>query len=379
MQMCTKSIIWGLLFLLTACSGENQSKKPTTITVQATHQSNLLFYSGIIQPLTSVVIPCPVDGVVMDMPFQYGEFVEKDQLLFLLSSTKFLSDYKNALLQYIKAKSDLNTSEVQLSEAEFLHKNLLISDDDYKNRKANYYSNRLALLQSKDALENLTQKLAVKNMDFDKLTIMDFDKIIQAMHLQINAEHLRILSPVSGMVLFANKNEEESRKISKGDSIKQGDILAIIGDMHGASVRVKVNELIVNQLKPGQKVTVTGIAFPDEKLIGEIRRIDKQGEGANTGLPSFAVEVSIPKLTPAQQKIIHVGMSAKVEINLESAESIYIPIQAVFEKQHNTFVRIYNKKLKIIRDVAVKTGATNLDSVAITVGLHMGDELVLTR
>ncbi len=60
--------------------------------------------------------------------------------------------------------------------------------------------------------------------------------------------------------------------------------LAVIGDMSGLSVRVKVNELTVNQLHLNQKVKITGIAFPEDVLDGNINRIDKQAEASSTGL-----------------------------------------------------------------------------------------------
>src|SRR3990167_5736365 len=360
-----------------ACSDEASKKvEQQMITAKSQAVHNNLFYSGVIQPLETMVVPSPADGVVIDMPFQYGEKVQAGQLLFVLSSSKFLSDYKAALTQYVKAKNDFNTNKSQFSEAEFLHKNLLISDDDFKMKQSNFYSSRLALLQGKDALEGLMNQAAIKNIDFEHLTIIDFDKIIQAMHLK-TSENLQILAPSSGLILFSNKSEDESKKIMKGDVVKQGDVLAMLGDMQGITVHIKVNELTVNQLKPRQKVKVTGMAFPEDTLIGEIRRIDHQGEGANGGLPFFSVEVVVPKLTVAQQKTIHVGMSAKVEVDLEEAPRIMLPMVAVHEKNNMTSVFVYNEKTKKAREVQVQSGATTMDSVIILAGINAGDKIVL--
>ncbi len=118
------------------------------MTVTAKAFSNTLFYSGTIQPLKTVVIPSPVDGVVIEMPFQYGESVKAGQLLFMISSTKFLADYKAALMQYIKAKSEFNNNQTLLSEAKFLHKNELISDDDFKMKQSNYYAASIGFIAS---------------------------------------------------------------------------------------------------------------------------------------------------------------------------------------------------------------------------------------
>jgi HlyD family secretion protein len=370
-------MVFILLFTLDACSGDKAKIKAHTLTIQSHPHITHLFYTGIIQPLKASVIESPADGVVVEMPFQYGEAVNKGDLLFVISSTKFLTDYKTALMQYVKAKSEFNTSQSQLSESRFLYQHKLISDDEYKNKKTSYYVNQLALLQAKDVLENLIQLLDIKNINLYKLTIADIDKITEAMHLKKNSENLRLLSQVSGIVLSPVKNDEESKKLSKGDTIKQGDVLAVIGDMTGLIVKIKVNELTVNQLKLDQKVKITGIAFPEESLRGKIIRIDRQGDSANGGLPTFFVQVAVHQLNSTQQKNIHVGMSAKIEINIEEPSEITVPLLAVIEKNGLTFVNVHDKKTDQVKQIPVKTGKTTVDTVVILAGLKQGDTLIV--
>lgn len=380
-----KYVGYTLLLLVTlsaivSCSRESKVTGARELTITSTNIANTLFYSGTIQPIHTIVVPTPADGVIIEIPFQYGESVTSGQLLFMISSAKFLSDYKSALMQYIKAKNDFNNGETQLREATFLHKNLLISDDDFKTRQSTYYAAQLAMVQAKDTLENLLQQLDIKNVDLYKLTIADIDKITQALHLQTGSEileHLRIVSPASGTILSPTKSEDENKKLSKGDVVKQGDVLAVIGDMSGLSVRVKVNELTVNQLKAGQKVKITGIAFPDHTLAGEIKRVDRQGEPSSGGLPTFSVQVEVPTLTKDQQKEIHVGMSAKVEINIEDDAKIMVPLAAIKEKNGLSYVQVLEGQKKKKQEVMVKTGKTTLDSVAILAGLKVGDKIVI--
>ena len=367
-------IMCGLL--LVSCSQEKPAPKETLITVASNAFANTLFYSGIIQPIHTVVITSPTDGTIVDMPFQYGEEVKSNQLLFMVSSAKFLTEYKTALMQYIKAKSDFNNGQTQLTESEFLHKNQLISDDDFKMKQSNYYAAQLALLQAKDLLESLLHQLDIKNIDLYKLTIADIDKINQAMHLQVSSENLRVLSPANGIILSAAKSEEENKKIAKGDVVKQGDALAVVGDMSGVSVRIKVNELTVNQLQVGQKVKITGLAFPGETLMGEIKRVDRQGESNSGGLPTFSAEVTALNLTKQQQAIIHVGMSAKVEIDINEQAQLLVPIAAIKDKNGVSFVQLYDEKTKKSREVQVKTGKTTMDSVVVLSGLKAGDKIL---
>lgn len=368
-------VIMAVILLLQACSHEPNIKGGHLVTIETHSLKNSLYYSGIVQPLQTIVIPSPADGVVIDMPFQYGQQVRAGQLLFLISSTKFVSDYKSALTQFVKAKSEFDNSKNELSEAKFLHKNELISDDQFKMKQSSFYANQLSLLEARDTLENLLRQLNIKGINLDELSISDIDKITKALHLQDTSDNLRILSPATGIVLSPNKGEDETKKIMKGDAVKQSDALAIIGDMSGLTVRVKINELTVNLLKEGQKVIVTGIAFPEYSLHGEIKRVDRQGDVSSSGLPTFAVEIVVPTLTPAQQKIIHAGMSVKVEINIEEEPQITVPVQAIKDKNGVSYVQVYDDQSGKLKDVQVVTGKTTADLAAIVSGLKAGDKV----
>jgi HlyD family secretion protein len=374
-----------LLFILLlaivqgGCSREPKRTGSHLVTVERQSFTHTLYYTGTIQPLKSVVVAAPTDGVIMDMSFQYGEVVKPGQPLFLLSSTKFMTDYKAALLQYVKAKSEFNNNQTLLSESKFLHKNQLISDDDFKMRQGNFYAAQLALMQAKDALGELMRQLDMKDKSKNlyNLTIADIEKINEAMHLQVNSNSLRVVAPSAGIVLFANKSEEELKKLMKGDAVKQGDAMAVVGDMSGVSVRIKVNELTVNQLQPKQKVTITGIAFPEDSLQGEIKWVDRQGELSSSGQPTFTVDIVVPALSPKQRQAIHVGMTAKIEIHVEEAPQLMVPIAAVKEKNGASYLTAYDEKKHISHDVLISAGKTTVDSVAILSGIKPGDHIVV--
>lgn len=258
-----------LLFCLmtaTLCSCSHQedstSNESELVTVSLKPLVTNLLYAGTVQPLKAIVVTSPADGVVQDMSFHYGDVVKAQQPLFAIQSTKFQADYKAALMQYVKAKTDATNNESLFREAEFLHKNQLISDDDFKGRKTNYYTAQLGLVQAKDALTGMMKQLDIKQFDYEKLTVADIDKISALLHQKENLETIHILSPANGVILLAIKEDSESNiKISKGSQVKQGDTLAMVGDLTGLVIHINVNEFNINQLKVGQKVKVSGTAF----------------------------------------------------------------------------------------------------------------------
>lgn len=366
------------VLLLSACGKEEGAateKNAELFTVKKDQVNHNLFYSGSIQPLQATVVQTKTEGVILTMAKQYGEKVKKDELLFVVSSSKFLSDYKAALLQYIKAKNEFHQSETQLNEALFLHKNQLISDDEFKLKQSAYYGNQLALIQAKDALKIYLVQMRLPEDKLFNLTIADIEKVKEAMHLTNTSENLNIMAPSDGVLLAPFKSEDENKKIRQGEACKEGDVLAILGDLSGISVRIKVNEFAINQLNVGQRVKITGVAFPDDVLIGKINHIDHQGEGMISGQPTFSVDIEVKNLTERQRKLIHVGMTANVEIELAREPELVIPYHLVKEIKGQLLVNRFDEKTKKIIPTAIKTGKSNLNKVTVISGLKEGDKL----
>lgn len=381
LRMMEKMKLFILLFylcLLTACDHPDNGDKTknAVITVNLHSLTTALYYSGMIQPLKTVMITTPAEGIVTDMVFHYGDSVASNQLLFTISSDKFQADYKNALMAYVKAKTDFTNNQTQLRESDFLHKNQLISDDDFKAKQTNFFNAQLAMVQAKEALASYLKQMDLQGNDIFSLSIENIDKINRVLHAQNDTHILRIVAPAAGVILLPMKSDTDGqiKKITKGDQVKQGDVLAMIGDLSGLAIHINVNEFNINQLKIGQKVSVTGTAFPEFELQGVVSGIDRQGQIAQGGVPVFPVEVIVPKLSVEQQKIIHIGMSAKVAIQIEGAKVMTVPIAAVIEKNGSSYVRV--KLGSKIKEVLVKTGQTTADEVVIESNLKSGDQVV---
>ncbi len=347
------------------------------MTVESHTISNSLFYSGTIQPLRAVAVLSPTDGVIEEMPFHYGDVVTAGELLFTINSEKFQTEYKNALIQYVKARSDLSAGKNQLVQGEFLHTNKLISDDEFKLRQTNFYNSQLAFVQAKDALAKMLNQLNINNVNLFDLSIDDIEKINAALHMQGDEQRLKMSAPSAGVALLPVKMEGGAdKKLGKGEQVKQGDVLALIGDGQGVSVHINVNEYDINQIKIGQHVKISGAAFPDYVLSGVVSGVDHQAQANQSGMPNFSAEVVVAKLTPEQQKAIYMGMSAKVEIDVEEPVQIAVPIAAVTEKNGNAYVQLQDAKTGKLHEVLVHTGKTTADSVVIVDGLQAGDKIV---
>lgn len=371
-----------LTISLYTCHHHAEKNQPThEVTAEVKPVSSILYYSAIVEPIKTTVVTSPTDGVINEMYFHFGDEIKKGQSLFSISSDKFQTDYKTALMQYIKAKTDYANAQTQLRESEFLHKNQLISDDDYKSKQTNFYNARLTMAQAKEALDAMQKQIDFHSINLYDLKIENIDQITRVLNEQNALRQIHIAGTIAGVILLANKDQSDTgelKKIAKGDMVKQGDVIAMIGDVSGLTLHINVTEFNINQIQLGQPVKVTGAAFPDDILNGKIAAIDRQGQTSQGGLPVFPVEIIVPTLTREQQARIHMGMSAKVAIEIDDSAKMTIPIKAVIQKNGKTYVKVKEEKNGKIREVAVNTGETTMDSVVIDSGLKSGEKIVFS-
>ena len=155
--------------------------------------------------------------------------------------------------------------------------------------------------------------------------------------------------------------------------------LLAIGDLSGYSVACKVDEVDVTKVKLGQKVRVTGDAFPGEQLTGVIQSISPHAEegDAGKGAPSFGIRVVIDTVAPELRKRIMVGMTANLEIMIyEKPDALMVPLSAVKEENGKRY--LIRKKGEASEKVEVSTGYTTQDAVEITKGIKAGETIEVT-
>src|SRR3990167_2334344 len=130
--------------------------------------------------------------------------------------------------------------------------------------------------------------------------------------------------------------------------------------MSGLSAKISISEVDINRIKPGVSVVVTGVAFPGINLTGVVQSISLQAQNANVNygaLGSFEGLIQIPNIPAGAQSLLHVGMTAKVDVQIKSAGQILVPIAAVTQENGQTIVHVQQADGKIVA-VPVVTGET---------------------
>ena len=380
-----------LVALLSGCKGGNQTKeqqkKVQIVTAKMETPVTKLFFNGSIQPISKLSVVSPVDGRIAELKFTYGRDVKKGQELSSISSTQLADKYRKAVTDYLQKKDTYANGIESYQGSEALYRAGVVSKEAYLTAKNQYENNVLSFFQAKFELEKLLKKVNIDPTEIEKLTIGKTKAVNKILRRRFS--HIVVNSPGSGVALFPTPDqttgtgdEKQSGKLIVGSQVKTGQLMLTIGDLSGLSVQVKVSEINVNRIKPGMSVIVTGDAFPDIKLKGKVMAVasqadpDQSGGGAGS-LSMFNISIKIAKITVKQRKVIHVGMTAKIEIDIKKSPRIMLPIKAVIRKKGQNTVTVVGA-LGARKSVIVQVGETTPDGkIAILKGLKSGDKVVV--
>ncbi len=371
------------VLLLAACEQSHTDKtagKQISYEVKPQALQSVMYFSTTIEPLSMVNVSSPEDGVVIEKHFTYGEKITKGQLLVTIDSDKLEKEYNTALSTFLSAKDKLATSKANFEGSKELYELGIISRNTFEQDKSAYNSANVAFLQ---AILNLKQTIKKGGQGheqaLEKLSIADIDAVSKALKIKYN--FLNLIADTGGVALMPPKSTgSDDGKIEVGSEVKLGQVLVVIGDLSGATVKIQIAETNIDIIKAGMQVTLSSAAFPKQVLKGEIKTVASQAStttGFAGGVPTFPATIIVSQLTAAQQQVIRVGMSAKVKLVIKRQNVLLVPIAAVQRKGPLSLLTVKRKGKTLT--LPVTTGETNLSQVEITSGLRSGDVVLYSQ
>lgn len=370
-----------------------------------------LSFTGQLTPLREVSVVSPVDGNVAATHFQYGEQVVAGQRLVDLDTTEAEQRYREAQAAYIKAlkrfeeienwessydvlrsqrqvhnaKQGLEAAKSKLDETAFLLEMGIIPASEHKAAGRQHDSQQTTY---ESALQDLEAVLSKGGRDARKIARLEFDNArerMQAMEEVLGSATIN--APVTGIVLKSKEGAKSGNRGSgktggllvKGQSVTQGGFLLTIGDLDGLSVTGQVDEVNVAKIRVGQKTRVSGDAFPNLDIEGEIVHVSSQAtESSGGGIPTFKVTAAIRNLDEEQWQHLRLGMSANIVVVIwEKLDALLVPLSAVRKKEGRYWVSVRRGEGDTVEPVPVEIGMTTVDSVEVLHGLKAGDEVVV--
>ncbi|PZP56672.1 MAG: efflux transporter periplasmic adaptor subunit, partial [Micavibrio aeruginosavorus] len=173
-------------------------------------------------------------------------------------------------------------------------------------------------------------------------------------------ERMAILAPFDGIVGL--------RVISPGDYVNIGQDLVNIESIDPLKVDLRLPEMYLSALKPGQEIEVTVDAFRDREFKGKVYAI-------NPRVDTNGRTVVLRAMLPNSEMILRPGMFARVQLTLgQSDNALLVPEEALVPNGSKQFVLKINGDQVISTEV--ETGLRRNGQVEIVKGLKAGDQVV---
>jgi HlyD family secretion protein len=184
-----------------------------------------------------------------------------------------------------------------------------------------------------------------------------------------------VRADVPGIVVYRDVYfGSEQRKPQVGDQVWANQPLLILPDISKMVVETKVRETDIHKIERNQKVVVRVSAYPDLTLTGKVTLVGTlaQEERERRGAKFFGVTVQINESEPR----LRPGMTSRVEIQVEErASSLYVPLEAVFERDGRHVCYVLGLGGPKPREVTL--GPSNQDFVVVEKGLRRGERVAL--
>jgi membrane fusion protein, multidrug efflux system len=315
-----------LLAVSTGCrkqadAGGPPAMPPTTvIAAEAKRQpvAETLAVVGTLIANESLEVKAETDGTIVEIAFEEGQPVNKGDLLIRLEDTKF-----TAALAEAEANLKLATATYERNQG--LLRDKLIAQQEFDQAASVFQAGRA-------------------NVDLRRRQLAD----------------TRIVAPFSGIV--------GSRNVSPGQVIAKNTTLTWLVDMDTLKAEFNVPERFLSELKPGQRITLTVAAFPEEKFQGEVYFLGPQ-------IDPTTRTVLMKARVPNQGRKLRPGMFANLELTLTlRSDAVVIPESALMSVGERTSVYIISNDTAVVRPV--KVGVRMPNRIEVTAGLQGGEMVI---
>ena len=321
--------------------------------VEKSNIQNSITATGTIEPVTSVTVGTQVSGIVSRLYVDYNSVVRKGQVIAELDKTNLMSELNTARANLSSAESSLSYQRSNYERYRTLYNKGLISADDFENARLTYQQ---ATQQVSQARENVRRA-------------------------QTNLSYATITSPIDGVVL--SKSVEEGQTVAA--SFNTPELFTIAQDLTNMQVVANVDEADIGDIKPGERVTFTVDAYPNDTFTGAVKQVRQEAKTKNN-VVTYEVIISAPngdlKLKP--------GLTANVTIYTHELSNVlsvpskalrYTPTQETIGKHKIKDCKGKNKVWTLEGNVltahSVNVGMSDGTHTQIVSGINEGQGIVI--
>lgn len=248
---------------------------------------NTISSTGTIEAMSSVEIGTQVSGTIAELYADFNDQVSEGQLLAVLDTTVL----KAAV---IEAEASVEQSQAQLDQANAdYNRNLPLFEKGYLS-ESEFLSYKTNLQTQKALMRSANAKL---------------ERAIQ------NVSYAIIRSPIDGTVI--QRNIEEGQTVAA--SLSAPVLFIIAEDLSRMKIQALVDESDIGQIKEGQSVHFSVLAYPDETFEGTVQQVRLLPETVQN-VVNYTVVID------ARNENNHLlpGMTATVDFIIEQRKDVWL-------------------------------------------------------
>ncbi len=345
-------ILCFIFVFLTACSDNNKVDQNTVTTepkldtkilskfklVSAEKRNIVLNVNadGYIQSNQLVNLKSQMDGRIIALPYNEGDFVKQNALLVELDQTKLLQDINDSRTNLILAGLDLDMAKRKYNETEVLFNLKSASKDDY--------------LQGQISLKKQNYSYKKSQMD-----LANKEKLLN---------YAKVYAPFDGKITKIATSLEAN--------VSAGNDLLSIANMSKLSVVITLLQDYIPYLKAGIPILLSGSSIPDGQVKADFVSIQQNtnaGSGGGGGYGSNQNQGQISIICSFQSKYpekIYLGTYVSAQLTLaEKQDAWVLPIDTLWIANDNYYVAVLDKTKNQIKKVSVKVGINDGNYVEI--------------
>ncbi len=387
----------------------NDIKKPELLRVESTILARHLTILGNIGANNSSIMFAPFDGTVNSVFASVGESVKAGDILAIIDTTDFATEYRTAEANFIKARNVVQSLRgwrtsadyqsalraLQLAETELLNLQKetdiladlfdrgIVPRNEYEVSLRQIERHVLNMKGQRQELKKLEEASQGENFYLAELELKSSKERFE--RLEAQKENAVVKASKDGILVSLPSNIDSDRKttvIKTGSQLKKGQPIFAIADARVFLAEGQIDENDINRVHIGQAVEITSEAFPKYKFKGEVSRLSSEASASGSGRqrPTFQIQARFKLGSDTPSQIVRLGMSSRMKIETYyNADAIIVPIEAIENDGKNSFVYVQRNEVSSIEQQKVELGPTTIHGVEVATGLETGDLLVIRQ
>ena len=307
--------------------------------------------TGKVEPRDEVLIKPQISGIIDVLYKEAGQMVKKNEVIARVKVIPELGTLAAAESRVRLAEINGAQAETDFARLESLHRDGLISNEEYEK-------GRVSLQQAREELQ-----AAQDNRDIVR------DGITQS---SADISSTLIRSTIDGLILDVPVKVGNS--VIMANTMNDGTTIATVADMNDLIFRGNIDETEVGRVHEGMPVKITIGALQDLSFEAQLEYIAPKATEEN-GANQFEIKAA---LTVPDTVTIRSGYSANAEIVLDHARhTLALPEGAVEFSGDSTFVYVLTDSVpqQQFERRPVQIGMSDGIRIAIKSGLAQGEKV----